>query len=97
MPSGTLQVQNTGAGQNQEPWQSWSWQENAYILTQMELWPVEAHYTNVQNYINYVRKYGIQNLKEKNQTYIRSKCSQNITFDPIYRSSSHRATLASRH
>lgn len=31
----------------------------------MELWLVEAHYTNMQKCINYVRKYGIQNLKEK--------------------------------
>jgi len=32
----------------------------------MALWLDEAHYTNMQKCINYVRKYGIQNLKEKN-------------------------------
>jgi hypothetical protein len=34
-------------------------------LTQLEFWPVEARHINVQQCMNYVRKYGIQNLKEK--------------------------------
>jgi hypothetical protein len=34
-------------------------------LTQPELWPVGADYTHVYKYINYVRKYGIQNLRGK--------------------------------